>query len=62
MDRNWVHLKDGSSYDGKSDLTFTTKEEVNIGDIVIFEGTVSLNKDFGAGYIYSLIIENAILK
>lgn len=62
LDRNWVHLKDGSSYDGKSDLTFTTKEEVNIGDIVIFEGTVSLNKDFGAGYIYSLIIENAILK
>lgn len=62
MDRNWVHLKDGSSNEGKSDLTFTTKDEVKIGDIVIFEGTASLNKDFGAGYVYPLIIENAILK
>ena len=62
MDRNWVHLKDGTSNEGKSDLTFTTKDEVNIGDVVIFEGNVSLNKDFGAGYVYPLIVENAVLK
>jgi hypothetical protein len=62
MDLNWVHLKDGTSNEGKSDLTFTTKNEVKIGDIVIFEGTVSLNKDYGSGYVYPLIVENSILK
>ena len=62
MDRNWVHLKDGTSHSGKSDLTFTTLEEVKVGDIVILEGTVALEKEYGAGYIYPLIVENAILK
>ncbi|MDX5583413.1 MAG: hypothetical protein QNK20_00585 [Aureibaculum sp.] len=62
MDRNWVHLKDGTSHSGKSDLTFTTHEEVKVGDIVTFEGTVALDKEYGAGYIYPLIVENAILK
>jgi hypothetical protein len=62
MDRNWVHLKDGTSHDGKSDLTFTTLEEVNMGDIITFEGTVALDKEYGAGYIYPLIVESASLK
>ena len=62
MDRNWVHLKDGTSHSGKSDLTFTTLEEVNIGDVVTFEGTVAIEKEYGAGYIYPLIVEDAKLK
>lgn len=62
MDRNWVHLKDGTSHSGKSDLTFTTHEEVKVGDVVTFEGTVALEKEYGAGYVYPLIVENAILK
>jgi len=62
MDRNWVHLKDGTSHSGKSDLTFTTQEVVKVGDVVTFEGTVALEKEYGAGYIYPLIVENAVLK
>lgn len=62
MDRNWVHLKDGTSHSGKSDLTFTTLEEVNIGDVVTFEGTVAIEKEYGAGYVYPLIVEDAKLK
>ena len=62
MDRNWVHLKDGTGNAGKSDLTFTTLEVLKVGDTVIFEGTVALNKEYGAGYVYPLIVENAILK
>ena len=62
MDRNWVHLKDGTSHSGKSDLTFTTLEEVNIGDVVTFEGTVAIEKEYGAGYVYPLIVEGAKLK
>ena len=59
MNRNWVHLQDGSLKDEKIDLTVTTDENVAIGDIVAFEGKISLNKDFGAGYKYEIIMEDA---
>ncbi len=62
MDRNWVHLKDGTNHDGKSDLTFTTQELVKVGDVVTFEGVVALDKEFGAGYVYPLVVEQAVLK
>ncbi len=62
MDRNWVHLKDGTSDDGKSDLTFTTQEMVKVGDVITLEGTVALDKEYGAGYVYPLVVENAVLK
>ena len=62
MDRNWVHLMDGTKGDDRSDLTFTTKEVVKIGDTVTFEGTLSIDREFGAGYVYPLIVEDAVLK
>lgn len=62
MDRNWVHLKDGTSHDGKSDLTFTTMKVVENGDVVTFEGTVALDKEYGAGYVYPIVVEGAYLK
>jgi hypothetical protein len=61
MDRNWVHIQDGTDAGGSFDLTVTTKDVVKIGDKVEFEGTVSLNKDFGAGYSYDVIMEDAKL-
>ena len=61
MDRNWVHLKDGTSNAGKSDLTFTTLAEVKVGEIVTLEGIVAIDKEYGAGYVYPLIVENATL-
>jgi len=62
MDRNWVHLQDGTSDSDNFDLTVTTTEEVNVGDVVTFEGKISLNKDFGAGYSYEVIMEEAKLQ
>ncbi len=62
MGKNWVHLQDGTKDGGNFDLTFTTLEEVKVADIVTFEGTVTLNKDFGAGYSYELIVEGATQK
>lgn len=59
MDRNWIHIQDGS---GKGvDLTITTKETVPMGAVVGFEGRIAINKDFGAGYKYSIILEDAQL-
>jgi len=59
MNRNWVHLQDASIKNEQGDLTVTTKETVVMGDIVAFEGKISLNKDFGAGYKYEIIMEDA---
>lgn len=58
MGRNWIHLQDGS---GKNlDLTVTTADQVQLGEVVTFEGVIALNKDFGAGYRYDYIMESAV--
>jgi len=61
LDKNWVHISDGTAFDGKTRLTFTTKEVVNLGDIVSFKGVVALDKDFGYGYVYPVLIEESVL-
>jgi len=62
MDRNWVHLQDGTGDSDSFDLTVTTADDVEVGGIVTFEGRIALNKDFGAGYYYELIMEEAKLQ
>jgi hypothetical protein len=61
LDRNWVHIQDGSKFNDLFDLTITTNNEVALGDIVTFEGVVTLDKDFGAGYVYDIIVMDASL-
>lgn len=62
MGKNWVHLQDGTSDSGSFDLTVTTTETANVGDVLEFEGTIILNKDFGAGYTYDLIMEGGVIR
>lgn len=59
MGKNWLHIKDGSGEAGTDDLTITTSSIVKVGDMVLVQGKVTLDKDFGAGYSYDLIIEDA---
>ena len=59
MGKNWIHLQDGTGDTGSNDLLVTTQETVALGDIVIFEGTIALNKDFGSGYSYEVLMEDA---
>ncbi len=61
MNKNWIHLQDGTDYNGEFDVTLTTNEVVKVGDVITIKGKVSLDKDFGAGYVYKLIIEEAVL-
>lgn len=56
MGRNWLHLKDGSKDD--FDLVVTSTTQVPIGHQVTLTGTVTLNKDFGSGYYYDILVEN----
>ena len=61
MGRNWVHIQDGTNNNGAFDLTITTSDVTKVGDVVTFQGTVALKKDFGAGYFYEVIVENGKL-
>lgn len=57
MDRNWVHLQDGTEGNGKFDLTATSSEAFMVGSVVTVEGIVTLNQDFGYGYSYEILLE-----
>ncbi len=62
MGKNWVHIQDGTKKDGKlCDLTITTNENIPMGALVAFEGKIVLNKDFGAGYKYDVLMEEAVV-
>ena len=60
MKLNWVHIEDGSRYKGMDDLVFTTTQNPpKVGDIVYAKGVAVKDKDFGYGYFYPLIIQEA---
>jgi hypothetical protein len=61
MDKNWVHIQDGTNEAGNFDLTITTQDSVKMDEVVTFEGTIHLKKDFGYGYFYEVIMEDAKL-
>ncbi len=59
MGKNWIHIKDGSKDD--YDLVITSDTFVKEGSMVTMKAKVTLNKDFGAGYKYDLILEDGII-
>ncbi len=61
LGKNWIHLRDGSGSADKSDndIAITTGDVVAVGDVVTISGVVHVDKDFGAGYRYPVIIEEA---
>lgn len=62
MGRNWIHVRDGSGSDGTNDLTVTSQGMANVGDLVTVKGTIAVDRDFGAGYKYAVIMEDADVK
>ncbi len=61
MGKNWLHLQDGSGNAGQgtNDITVTSLDEAAKGETVTIRGTVHTNKDFGAGYTYPMMVEDA---
>ncbi len=59
MGTNWLHIQDGTGTGPTADLTVTTSATAAAGDMVTVEGNLTVNKDFGAGYKYDAIIEDA---
>jgi hypothetical protein len=64
MGKDWVHVRDGSGTEGTNDLTVTTTMNPlpQIGDTVLVTGTAVANKDFGMGYQYPVLVEDAEVK
>lgn len=61
MGKNWIHIQDGTNSNSDYDLTITSQDIAQKGDEVVFKGKLTLDKDFGAGYRYDVIMEDAKL-
>ena len=61
MGRNFLHLQDGTGDEKTNDLVVTSKQTAKVGDQVTISGVVTVNKDFGSGYSYALLIEEATI-
>ena len=59
MGRNFVHVQDGTGDANNNNLVVTSKQTAQVGDLVIVAGVVVVNRDFGSGYSYPLLIEDA---
>ena len=62
MKRNWIHIQDGTGNENEFDLVITSNTDVQVGDIIVAEGKVAVDKDFGAGYFFPVMIEDAQIK
>ena len=61
--RNWIHIQDGTGEGSEvGRIVFTSKELPKVGDVVTASGIVNVDKDFGSGYSYKIIVENATFK
>ncbi|NOY37456.1 MAG: hypothetical protein GXO83_07750 [Chlorobi bacterium] len=60
MGKNWIHIQDGTAYKEHYDLTVTCDCTVKVGDIITLQGTIVADKDFGYGYKYEILMENAV--
>ncbi len=61
MGKNWIHLRDGSGTPTSNDILVTTAAQAKVGDLVTVSGVVRNDKDFGAGYSYKVLVEEATL-
>lgn len=59
MGRNFVHVQDGTGDATSNNLIVTSKQTASVGDQVVVSGIVVVNRDFGSGYSYPLLIEDA---
>jgi hypothetical protein len=61
MGKNWIHIQDGTSDNGNFDLTITSTGLPAVNDEITVKGKITLNKDFGYGYSYEVIMEDAVI-
>lgn len=64
MGKNWIHIQDGTGTQAKKNhnLVCTSQDMADVDDIVTISGTLAKDKDFGGGYKYTVIVEDATVK
>lgn len=60
LQRNWLHLRDGTGAPGSDDLTVTTDAVAAVGEVVTVQGKLAVNRDFGSGYKYAVLLEESV--
>ncbi len=61
MGKNFLHIQDGTGTEGANNLTVTSQQMADVGDKLRVEALVTIDRDFGHGYLYPLILEEAVL-
>lgn len=61
MGKNFLHIQDGSGAEGANDITVTSQQTASVGDMIEVDARVTVNRDFGMGYSYPVILEEARL-
>lgn len=61
MGKNWIHIQDGTGSAEKmnNDIAVITIETVDVGDEIIVQGTLSVDKELGLGHVFAALIEDA---
>lgn len=61
LSKNWLTLQDGTGTPPDNKLTATTLDTAAAGDVVTVKGILKTDVNFGAGYLYKLILEEAVI-
>lgn len=63
LGKTYLHLRDGSgdAGAGTNDLSATTTAVPTVGQTVVLEGTLGLDRDIGSGYKFPTILEDAVI-
>jgi len=61
MGKNFLHIQDGSGVEGTNDIIVTSQQTASVGDKLEIDALVTTNRDFGMGYSYAVILEEAKL-
>ena len=62
LGNNWIHLVQKNDKGDSFTLIATSPEHsAKVGDVIDVVGKVALNKDFGYGYKYDILIESAVV-
>lgn len=59
LNRNWIHLK--TDPDEEQEIVATSNTTTKVGESLTLRAVVRINKDFGSGYIYPILLEDAVI-
>lgn len=61
MGKNWIHIQDGTDFEGAYEITVTSVLEPKEGEVITLTGVIALDKDFGYGYLYDILMEDGVI-